>query len=87
MTDDQYQEMFDNFWDEICEFAESINVPVEYVEDEFLIDGELIRPKPVPIPPRRPQTEHTPYDYVNLEKNIDLWFGSSYEGDIDDLTT
>lgn len=89
MNDDQYQEMFDNYWDEICEYAQSINVLPSYIEEEFLIDGELIKAKEPnkpnePIPPRRPP-QNKKFDYMNLEKQIEMYFGSSYEGDIDDL--
>ena len=35
-------EEFDNFWLEVCEYAEKMGLPVAYIEEEFLIDGELI---------------------------------------------
>ena len=34
---------FDFYWLGICEYANSIGVSPSYIEDEFLIDGELIK--------------------------------------------
>ena len=38
-------EEFDYFWLEVCEYANKMNLPVAYVEEEFLIDGELVEMK------------------------------------------
>lgn len=35
--------MFDVFWMDILEYADKIGYPTSYVEEEFLIDGELIK--------------------------------------------
>ena len=35
-------ESFEEWWAEIKAFAEQNRIPTQYVEDEFLIDGELI---------------------------------------------
>ncbi len=44
-------EEFEDFWEEVMEFANEIDLDLRYVEEEFLIDGELI--KAYPNPPRR----------------------------------
>lgn len=36
---------FEDYWLEICEYADKMGLPVSYIEDEFLIDGELIQMK------------------------------------------
>jgi len=36
---------FDNYWLEICEYADKMGLPVQYIEEEFLIEGELIQMK------------------------------------------
>ena len=51
-------EEFEDFWDEVVEFSEQTGIDLRYVEEEFLIDGELI--KVYPNPPRR---NHKPYRY------------------------
>ena len=35
-------EEFDNFWLDVVAYAEKMGLPVAYIEEEFLIDGELI---------------------------------------------
>lgn len=41
--DDAVPPDFEDFWLEIVEYADSAGLPVSYVEEEFLIDGELIK--------------------------------------------
>ena len=36
-------EEFDDFWDEVIEYAEKAGLSVRYIEEEFLLDGELIK--------------------------------------------
>ena len=36
---------FESFWMEICELADELGVDVSYIEDEFILEGELIRPE------------------------------------------
>ena len=36
---------FEDFWLDVCAYANEIGYPVSYVEDEFIIDGELIEVK------------------------------------------
>lgn len=43
-------EEFEDFWEEVMEFANEIDTDLRYVEEEFLIDGELV--KVYPNPPR-----------------------------------
>ncbi len=38
------EETFEDFWLEVCSLANELGVEVSYVEEEFIIDGELIRP-------------------------------------------
>ncbi len=38
------EETFEEFWLGVCELANELGVDVAYVEEEFIIDGELIRP-------------------------------------------
>ena len=33
---------FDDFWEEVKAFADQYRLPYAYVEEEFIIDGELI---------------------------------------------
>lgn len=46
MTDKQIQDLeqqFEILWIEMMDYAEDIGYPVEYVEDEFFLDGEFIK--------------------------------------------
>jgi len=36
-------EEFENFWLDVCEYAEQLGLPTSYVESEFVIEGELIQ--------------------------------------------
>ena len=38
MTDD---EQFLAFWDDCIEYANEVNVTLDYLQDEFVLDGEL----------------------------------------------
>ena len=38
-------EEFEEFWAEVEELAKTLGLPVSYVEEEFIIDGELISPE------------------------------------------
>jgi hypothetical protein len=49
-------EEFEDFWEEVVEFSEQINTDLRYVEEEFIIDGELV--KAYPNPPRSPNKEY-----------------------------
>ena len=35
-------ESFEDFWKKVLEYSEKTGLPTEYLEDEFIIDGELI---------------------------------------------
>lgn len=41
----QLEQEFENLWLEMTEYAEMIGYPVEYVEDEFFLEGEFIKEK------------------------------------------
>ena len=36
-------EEFDNFWLDVIEYANELGLPVAYVEEEFVILGELVK--------------------------------------------
>ena len=38
MTDD---EQFATFWSDCIDYANEVNVSLDYLQDEFIIDGEL----------------------------------------------
>ena len=44
-------ECFEDFWLEVEEFAKEIDTPLSYIEEEFIIEGELV--KAYPNPPKR----------------------------------
>ena len=44
-------ESFEAFWEEVKEYAKEIGVSPQYIEEEFLIDGELVRVDPVFLTP------------------------------------
>ena len=46
---------FDKFWEEVLDFANEIGLDSNYVEDEFILDGELHKFYPNP----RKSTKHT----------------------------
>ena len=64
---DQEELDFWDFWSEVQAFAEQYQLSTRYVEEEFLIDGEL-----VPV--------HLTFP---CEDDPDLHFGSEYESGID----
>ena len=37
------EESFDDFWQSVIEYADKVGVTTEYIEDEFILDGELIK--------------------------------------------
>jgi len=39
------EETFEDFWLEICELANELGVDVSYIEEEFIIEGELVKPE------------------------------------------
>lgn len=43
-------EEFEDFWEDVMSFANEIDTDLRYVEEEFIIDGELV--KVYPNPPR-----------------------------------
>ena len=43
-------EEFEDFWEEVMDFANEIDTDLRYVEEEFVIEGELV--KVYPNPPR-----------------------------------
>ena len=43
---DKFEYLFEAFWEEIEEFAKEIGVHSSYVEEEFVIDGELLKVYP-----------------------------------------
>ena len=38
-------EEFEDFWLEVKELAEELGVSTSYIEEEFILEGELIRPE------------------------------------------
>ena len=38
-------EEFEDFWLEVKELADELGVSTSYVEEEFILEGELIRPE------------------------------------------
>lgn len=50
MDNELFEELeleFDNYWMDICEYAEELGYSPRYIEEEFCIDGELVK---IPIP-------------------------------------
>ena len=43
LTKPMNDDTFENFWLEIVEYAEEAGVSPTYIEEEFLLDGELIK--------------------------------------------
>ena len=35
------EESFDAFWQSVIEYADEVGVTTEYIEDEFILEGEL----------------------------------------------
>ena len=42
---------FEDFWNEVKEYAKEVGVTPQYIEEEFIIDGELLRVDPVYLTP------------------------------------
>ncbi len=47
---DKFEYLFEAFWQEIEEFAKELGLHSSYVEEEFVIDGELIKVYPPDAP-------------------------------------
>ncbi len=45
IDENDFSEDFDSFWLEICTMAAELGVSPSYIEDEFLIDGFLVKVK------------------------------------------
>lgn len=37
------EQTFEDFYQTIVDYANELNLPVQYVEEEFVVDGELIK--------------------------------------------
>ena len=40
---DMTEESFDDFWQSVIEYADEVGVSTEYIEDEFILEGELVK--------------------------------------------
>ena len=40
---EEFDPFIEQFWKHVVEYAAELGLPVKYVEEEFVIDGELIR--------------------------------------------
>ena len=49
-------EEFEDFWEDVMAFANEIDTDLRYVEEEFLIDGELVKVYPNPSRKHKPQS-------------------------------
>ena len=47
---DKFEYLFEAFWEEIEEFAKELSLHSSYIEEEFVIDGELIKVYPPEAP-------------------------------------
>lgn len=45
---DELELEFDNYWMDICEYAEELGYSPRYIEEEFCIDGILEKVNPPP---------------------------------------
>lgn len=54
---DAAQDQFEDFWLDVCIYANQIGYDVSYVESEFIIDGEFIE---VPLPPNNKTFRYNP---------------------------
>ena len=43
---DKFEYLFEAFWQDLEEYAKEMDLPTWYVEEEFVIDGELIKQEP-----------------------------------------
>lgn len=43
MSDESLDLFEQEFWSEVKEFAKEMNLPTSYIEEEFIVDGELIK--------------------------------------------
>ncbi len=43
---DKFEYLFEAFWQDLEDYAKEVNLPTWYVEEEFVIDGELIKQYP-----------------------------------------
>ena len=46
MTDESLDAFEEQFWSEVNRYADELELPVCYIEEEFCIEGELIKVKP-----------------------------------------
>lgn len=37
---------FEDYWEEVCRYAKKLGVSPQYIEEEFIIEGELIKLDP-----------------------------------------
>lgn len=42
-SDDDIQGEFENFWMDIVDYSNELGVTPSYIEEEFLINGELVK--------------------------------------------
>ena len=47
---DKFEYLFEAFWEEIEEFAKELSLHSSYIEEEFVLDGELIKVYPPEAP-------------------------------------
>ena len=40
---EEYDPFIEQFWTHVVDYAQELGLPLKYVEEEFIIDGELIR--------------------------------------------
>ncbi len=43
---DKFEYLFEAFWEDLEAYAKEVDLPTWYVEEEFVIDGELIKQYP-----------------------------------------
>jgi hypothetical protein len=48
MNDSSLDQFEQTFWKEVNRYADELELPVSYIEDEFCIEGELIKVNPTP---------------------------------------
>lgn len=44
---EDFTEDFDFYWLSICDYANSVGVSPRYIEEEFILEGELVMVDPV----------------------------------------
>ena len=53
---------FEDFWDEVLRYSETSGLSTEYLEDEFIIDGEL----------HKVNINYKKETYINLKRKLTL---------------